>query len=156
MNQASKYSLVAVAVSMLGACGGGGGGGGSNGSGTTGIAPDVKTLSGTAAIGAPIVGGTVAVRCTAGHPIASTVTNSIGTWNVDVAYQTLPCAVALTGGTANGVANTTQYHSIATARGVVNITPLTDLLVANVIQSATPPIWFSSLSTSTASISAIT
>ncbi|BDT74076.1 hypothetical protein os4_36290 (plasmid) [Comamonadaceae bacterium OS-4] len=156
MNQTFKYSLVAVAVSMLGACGGGGGGGGSSGNGTTGTAPDVKTLSGTAAIGAPIVGGAVAVRCTAGQPIASTVTNSNGGWSVDVADQTLPCAVALTGGTANGVANTTQYHSIATARGVVNITPLTDLLVANVIQSSTPPTWFSSLSTSTTTLGAIT
>lgn len=156
MNKTFKYSLVAVAVSMLAACGGGGGGGGSSGNGATGTAPDAKTLSGTAAIGAPIVGGAVAVRCTAGQPIASTVTNSNGGWSVDVADQTLPCAVALTGGTANGVANTTQYHSIATARGVVNITPLTDLLVANVIQSSTPPAWFSSLSTSTTTLGAIT
>lgn len=131
---------VVLAAALVAACGGGGGGGASTSSATA-----VTTLSGTAAVGHPIVGGSVSVRCAGGTPPAATITDSNGAWSIDVANQTLPCAVALTGGTANGVANTNQYHSVTTARGVVNITPMTDLLVANIVQSTTPSTWFASL-----------
>ncbi|MDT8992864.1 hypothetical protein RQP54_18465 [Curvibacter sp. APW13] len=137
--QVLKSVTAMVTASILVACGGGGGGGGAS---TT---PTVTTLSGTVAVGYPIVGASVTVRCAAGTPPAATTTDSNGAWSIDVANQTLPCAAAASGGTANGVANTTQYHSIATSRGVMNITPMTDLLVANVIQSATPSTWFANL-----------
>ncbi|MCF8167767.1 MAG: hypothetical protein K9J77_04045 [Rhodoferax sp.] len=45
------------------------------------------------------------------------------------------------GGTINGKANTTPYHSIAAAAGTVNITPLTDLVVAQ-LAGAEPKTWF--------------
>lgn len=152
-NQSFKRSAVVLAAALVAACGGGGGGGGAS-SGTN--TPAVTTLSGTAAVGYPIVGASVSVRCAAGSPPVATITDSQGAWSIDVANQTLPCAASLTGGTANGVANSTSYHSIATARGVVNITPITDLLVANLIQSATPTTWFAGLAGTPGTLSGVT
>ncbi|NVO06973.1 MAG: hypothetical protein HXX19_14080, partial [Rhodoferax sp.] len=57
--------------------------------------------------------------------------------------QTLPCATQVTGGTVGGVANTTPYHSIAVSFGTLNITPLTDLVVAQ-LTGTTPATWFGS------------
>ena len=139
--QTLKRIAVILTTALVAACGGGGGG--SAGSDGT----PVTTLSGTAAVGYPIVNAMVTVRCAAGTPPTATITDSNGAWSVDAADQTLPCAVALNGGTANGVANSTQYHSVAMARGVVNITPMTDLLVANLVQSPTPSTWFGDLET---------
>lgn len=110
---------------FLSACGGGG---------------DDLTLSGTAAVGAPIVGGTVDVKCAAGSAL-NTTTTSAGTWTVTLNGQTLPCAVRVSGGTVNGSANGTAYHSIAITAGTVNITPLTDLVVAHIVQGS-PSAWF--------------
>ena len=95
------------------------------------------TLSGTAAVGAPIVGAAVNVTCAAGAALSNIpATSAIGAWSVTLSGQTLPCAVQVSGGTVNGAANTTTYQSIANAYGIVNVTPLTDLLVANLAGSA--------------------
>ena len=98
------------------------------------------TLSGTAATGAPIVGGAVEVKCKTGSALSAT-TSDAGAWSVTLANQTLPCKVRVRGGTANSQANTTDYHSVATAPGTVNITPLTDLAVAQLAKEA-PSAWF--------------
>ncbi|MBI5660278.1 MAG: FG-GAP repeat protein [Nitrosomonadales bacterium] len=121
---------------LLAGCGGGGGGGG--------VASVSSALGGTAAVGSPIAGGTINVSCAAGNALTTT-TGSMGDWQVSLSGQTLPCAVKVSGGTINGEANTTPYHSIATALGTVNITPLTDLVVANMAGEATPGTWFSGL-----------
>jgi hypothetical protein len=119
----------ALAAALLAGCGGG-----------NDPAPPPATLSGVAAIGAPIVNGSVAVKC-GGGPALSTTTNTSGAWQVQIAGQTLPCAVQVSGGTVGGSANTTPYHSIAVTFGTVNITPLTDLIVAQLTQ-ANPQTWF--------------
>lgn len=151
-NQSFKRGAVVLAAALVAACGGGGGGGGAS----TGInTPPLTTLSGTAAVGYPIVGASVSLRCAAGTPPVAAITDSQGAWSIDVANQTLPCAAELTGGTANNVANTTAYHSIATARGVLNITPITDLLVANLVQSATPSTWFAGLTATPGTLTGI-
>jgi hypothetical protein len=98
------------------------------------------TLSGTAATGAPIVGGAVDVKCKTGAALSAT-TSDAGAWSVTLAGQTLPCKVRVRGGTANSQANTTDYHSVATAPGTLNITPLTDLAVAQLAKEA-PSAWF--------------
>lgn len=98
------------------------------------------TLSGTAAVGDPIVGGQVSVRCASGTPLATT-TAANGGWSVTINGQTLPCAVRVTGGTVGGNANATPYHSIAVSFGPVNVTPLTDLVVAH-LANGSPATWF--------------
>ena len=78
-----------------------------------------------------------------------------GAWNITLSGQTLPCAVQAIGGTINGVANGSSYHSIAIAYGTINITPLTEIMVANLSASATPSVWFKSLASTPSKIASI-
>jgi hypothetical protein len=137
---------------FLAACGGGGGGGGSGSSG----APAASALSGVAAVGDPIVNADVRLICAAGNAPLSVKTGTTGNWQIILNGQALPCAVQASGGTINGVANTSVYHSVALKAGTVNVTPLTDLLVANLVGTSSPATWFSSLSGTTAALAAVT
>jgi hypothetical protein len=143
----------ALVLASLTACGGGGGGGIDAPTANT---PLSSTLSGLAAVEYPIANATISIACAAGSRVASTTTNSGGAWNITLSGQTLPCAIEASGGTISGVTNTASYHTIATSYGNVNITPLTELMVANLSASATPAVWFSSLSTAQSSIATIT
>lgn len=138
--------IIALFASLLAACGGGGASGGA--------AVVTSALSGTAAVGFAVVNGTVNIKCANSIAIAPSTTSAAGAIQVNLAGQTLPCALQVTGGTINGVANTNNYHSIATSAGNVNVTPLTDLLVANLAGTATPTTWFAGLTT--AQLAAIT
>lgn len=139
---AVKQTVIGLATAslvsglLLAGCGGGSGGGSASAS---------STLGGTAAVGSPIVGGTINVSCAAGSALPSTNTGSMGEWQVTLSGQILPCAVQVSSGTIDGVQNAIPYHSIATASGTVNVTPLTDLVVANMAGDATPGTWFSGL-----------
>ncbi len=155
----TNYGLTALAwlvtALVLTACGGGGSTG-SNGGGTNPppIAP-ARTLNIVAAVGAPIVNGNINVICLTGEALTAT-TGSAGAVQITLSDQILPCAVQAWGGTINGVANSANYHSVATATGNVNVTPLTDLLVANLAGTATPNTWFAGLSTTPAPLASIT
>ena len=105
--------------------------------------PTANTLSGVAAVGAPIVGGRVDVSCAGGSAL-STTTDSAGAWLVTISGQTLPCALKVSNGTINGAANSTPYHSIALDFNTINLTPLTDLVVANLV-GKDPAVWFTGL-----------
>jgi hypothetical protein len=85
------------------------------------------TLTGTAAVGAPIVGSVFAIDSKgAVSPVATT--NAQGAFTIDVAGMTAPFILNVTG-SAGG--KQVVLNSIATAPGqTVNITPLTDLIVA--------------------------
>jgi hypothetical protein len=118
-----QLSCAALAAAMLAACGGGGGDGGSPGSlsGTT---------TGVAAIGAPIVNGTVKLNCNAGEP-APVVTNAKGEWVVTLKDTDYPCAVQVSGGNVGSAPNNRVLHSVALKTGdTANITPLTDAVVS--------------------------
>jgi hypothetical protein len=126
---ASGTALVSVAA-LMAACGGGD----DLGPATTGV------LSGTAATGAPITGGRVDVACASGSPLSAT-TSATGTYEVALQGQALPCKLKVSGGSlASGVA----YHSVALQAGTVNLTPLTDLVVARMAGGA-PSAWFSAI-----------
>lgn len=132
MNRLNRGILVMLfATFSLVGCGGG-----SSAIGTT--TPSTGTLSGTAAVGAPIVGGTVAITCASGPAPSGGSTSSTGGWSATLATQTLPCGVQVSGGSINGAANSQTYQSIAYALGTVNITPLTSLIVANLTGSTSP------------------
>lgn len=125
--------LTLASGALLTACGGG--------DGSTPPASDPPdALSGTAAVGLPIVGGTVNVRC-AGGAALDTTTSSSGAWSVTLSGQTLPCAVQVSAGTVGGASNPNAYHAIALTVGTVNVTPLTDLVVARILGSS-PQAWF--------------
>lgn len=132
MNRLNRGILVMLfATFSLVGCGGG-----SSAISTT--TPSTGTLSGTAAVGAPIVGGTVAITCASGPAPSGGSTSSTGGWSATLATQTLPCGVQVSGGSINGAANSQTYQSIAYALGTVNITPLTSLIVANLTGSTSP------------------
>ncbi len=127
-------SLVKSLLCLLAVAGlvGGQGGGGDEDS--------AVRLAGTAATGSPIAGGMVNLTCASGAALAAT-TGEQGEWEVTLTDQTLPCAIQVSGGDLPvGVA----YHSIAWQPGRVNVTPLTDLIVAK-LAGRLPAIWFASL-----------
>ncbi|MGL6113355.1 MAG: hypothetical protein ACRC2B_24970 [Rubrivivax sp.] len=125
--------IAAAAAAALVACG-------SDDDSTTTAAAPAATLSGIAAVGSPIVGGTVNVSCASGAGL-STSTNSGGAWQVTINSQTLPCAVQVNGGTVGGVANTLSLHSVAFDFSNLNVTPLTELVVARAV-AGNPQAWF--------------
>ena len=117
--------------------------------------PAPTALSGVAAVGYPIVRGTINVVCVAGVVPAIT-TSTTGAWQVSAAGLTLPCAVQVSSGSINGTLNIEKYHSLATSIGTVNITPLTDLIVANIAQRSDPDVWFTELTLAPTRLAQIT
>ncbi len=122
-----KVSLLAAAclVSLFAGCGGGSGG--------DDPAANVTTLSGTVAAGAPLV-GFLAVKDATGTVVTSAIDES-GHYAIDTEALTPPL-VLFASGVAGGHAYT--IASVATSAdlgGTVNVTPLTDLVVANMAGS---------------------
>ena len=111
-----KLTLSAVVMlGVLGACGGGGG-------------TPASTVAGTAATGAAIASGTVTLKCVSGTTSVAT-TGTDGSFAIDVSSVTLPCVGRVDYKDAGGVAQ--KLHTFISAKGNANITPVTDLLVAN-------------------------
>lgn len=103
------------------ACGGGSSGTASN------------SLSGLAATGAAISFGAVKAKCVAGPEITGT-TNVDGVFDLPLtSAHTPPCMLQVTGGTP-----TVTLHSFATAAGLVNISPITDLVVTKALGNSDP------------------
>ncbi len=121
-------------VLLLAGCGGGGGGGA--------VATGATTLAGTAAVGAPVVGGAVQVMDATGRVVGTATTSSTGGYSVTLAAgATAPFMLQLTGGhyidatvspavTKNLAA---PLHSVAIASGIANITGLTEMIVAHTL-----------------------
>lgn len=120
------FVLVASGM-LLAACGGGGGG-----DAGVGGSPAPTTLSGTAAAGAPII-GTVTVKDSSPSPVVRTTTIAAdGRYTVDVSGMTPPFMLRADGRV--GGRNYSLYSAATSADvgGNINVTPLTDLIVANV------------------------
>lgn len=125
-------ALASAFVLTVSGCGGGGGGGGDSVTPLpqTPGAPMAATISGTAAAGLPLVGN-VTVKDANGVS-RSTPIGTNGSYSVDVTGLTAPF-VFRAEGTVGG--QTYVIHSAASAadaNGTINITPLTDLIVANI------------------------
>lgn len=136
------------ASSLATGCGGGGGD----------VASPVTALTalgGTAAVGSPIVGAALSVVCANGAPL-STSTSGTGSWSVNTTGATFPCAVQAQGGTVGGTANAVSYHAVALNPGVANVTPLTDLIVANLAGFTVPAAWFAGVTAAPATLTALT
>ena len=101
----------------------------------TGNTASRQTIRGVAATGAPIVGGTVTARCAAGNEL-STSTTSDGSYTLAITNQVAPCVLEVAGGTINGKTNSQKLHSAATTTDTVaNITPLTELALADITET---------------------
>lgn len=144
-----RMTAASAVISALAACGGGGGGSGGGVGFPIGAIPPTTnpepavTSSGTAAVGLPIVGGQVTMKCASGTTMTA-VTENTGTWQTSARNSDYPCVIQVSGGTAGGVERTTSLYSIASGPGVSNITPLTDLIVA-ALSGQEPGAWFASV-----------
>ena len=133
MNRTSKNNIfrvfaVAALAFTLSACGGGGGGDSASPGSPSNPIPASATVSGVAAIGAPIVGGSVSLKCASGAT-ASAVTGADGTWQASIKNGDAPCVIRVSGGQADGKPLDAPLHSMIVQPGQANITPLTDLMV---------------------------
>lgn len=122
MNKIFHLTAITAFSFALAACGGGGSSGD-----TTAQQPQVSN-SGVAAIGSPIVGGTVTFKCASGDTHTATTAEN-GAYTVYGSADDYPCVVQVQGGQANGKALQTPLYSAAPAPGTTNVTPLTDLMV---------------------------
>lgn len=118
-------SLLAATALVVSACGGSGG-----------TASPSSTVSGTAAAGAPIIGTVTIKDSTTPNAQKRTVTiEANGNYTVDVTGLKAPYMVR-----ADGYVGGNEYHlysagTSADVGGTINITPLTDLIVANIAGS---------------------
>jgi hypothetical protein len=111
--------LLVFLVVLLTACGGGGGGGSQT--------PSSLSISGVAATGAAISGGTIEAICQAG--LGSATSNADGTYTLSVSGGQQPCLLRAT----DPVTQLTLHSMIETGATTANITPVTDLVVANTL-----------------------
>jgi hypothetical protein len=107
--------LLAAAGVLIPACGSGSSGG---------AAATPKALIGTAATGNPIANATITAKDRNGT-VASGLTDVNGVYTLDVTGLTAPYLLKITTPTP------TDYYSVGTLEGVVNITPFTDLIIRN-------------------------
>ena len=128
---ASSAVIVAITALCLvvSACGGGTSTSVTAASAMTPVStPPTVSVTGTAATGAAIAGGAVTLNCVSGKTgIAST--GADGSFSVNAAGVTFPCVARVDYKDSAGVPQ--QLHSFVTAAGNANISPVTDLLVAN-------------------------
>ncbi len=104
------------AVALLAACGGGNGG----------SVPTIPAITGFAAGGAAIAGATVTAKCASGDAITGK-TAADGTFNlVRTGLQNPPCMVQVVG-------TTNTLHGFAADASAINVTPLTDLIIAKAL-----------------------
>jgi len=118
-----KLVLQLVLAILLANCGG---------SGNSGI---TLNISGTAAIGSAISGGSITFICSTGN--ATAFTNSDGTYQISIPSATAPCIAEVSD------PNTSiKLHSVATSGSlVVNVNPLTELVTQSLF-SASPSVVF--------------
>ncbi|MBM3116887.1 hypothetical protein [Jeongeupia naejangsanensis] len=131
MQQLKRGVVVALAAAgLLSACGGGGGGSDSGSTPTPTPSPSVKTLSGTAATGAPIV-GTLTIKDATGK-LKDVVIAADGSYNIDVSDMTAPLILRAKGTVAGRTVTLYSAAMSADLNKTVNVTPFTDLILANV------------------------
>lgn len=128
-NRAVVAALLAAAT-LLGSCGGGGGS-----SGPLIVPSGSATMRGVVAVGDPVVGAEVTIRCASGTGGATTDAN--GFYSVLLESITAPCLIRATGGSAGGTANAAVLASVIDSLPVgsdnINVTPLTHLQAARVL-----------------------
>jgi hypothetical protein len=133
-----KRMFVAGAIAgTVAGCGGGGSGAGSSSGDRSATLPRLA-LSGTATNGVAIASAPISAKCQGAT--GTTTTNADGTYSVSISGAALPCMLELSNPSDN-----TKLHSIAIGTGnsaTSNITPLTELVVANLTRQ-TPATAFS-------------
>ena len=120
----SLLLLSAVALLNLSGCGGSDGG-----SAGTGPTVSATNISGTAAAGAPIIGN-VTVKGSQGNIISKQI-EADGSYSVDVSTLTAPYMLRAVGYVGGNQYTLHSYAKESDVGNTINITPFTDLIVAN-------------------------
>lgn len=138
----ARRQIAACSLMTLAACGGGAGGtdagvgagtgagtSAGTGTGTAGNTPAADlTVSGLAAErSAPLAGAAVGVKCARGNGVATT--GADGSYAVTIPNGLAPCALELTGSAGR---LRSVVPASASGRATANITPLTELLAAQI------------------------
>ena len=135
----ARLFACASAIAVLAGCGGGGGGGSVSGSSSS---ASTLAISGVAATGAPITGGTmngVVTLKDSSSPakMASTATDGNGNYGFTTAQIqgfTPPFMLQINykiGGVDYSLASAATAADLTSGNATINITPLTDLVIAN-------------------------
>ena len=128
-------TAIAALIATFVACGGSGSSVTSN-----------LSLSGTAASGAALAGATIDAKCAEGS--TSTTTTADGSYTLTVPGGALPCMVRATSSDSATVYHALVDSSAGTSSAVVNVTPITELIMAQAIgATSTPSAVFASNST---------
>jgi len=127
-----RFALLGITAAVLSACGGGGSSDSSTTTpgGGTDTTPTSHSISGSAAAGAPIV-GTVTVKDANGTTKQVAIGEN-GKFTVDVTGLVAPFVFRASGVAAGNQWTIYSAASSADVDGTINVTPLTDLIVANV------------------------
>lgn len=119
-NFVKRFCVLGLSATLL-ACGGGGGSSKSTTSSPT-------TFTGTVASGLALSGAAVSANCASGSNAGSATTNTSGVYSMTLASTVaLPCILKAT---LNGAS---YYSAIYSGQSVANITPITQLIVANAL-----------------------
>lgn len=133
-----------LALATLAACGGGGGS----------SSPSSLSISGTAATGAAMTGASIKVQCANGT--SSTTSNSDGTYSVTVSGGALPCMLEASSNDGTATILHSVVESGAGTSVVANITPITELIVAQLLSNSSLATVFANFSSNTSAQQAIT
>lgn len=117
--------LLAATMSLLAACGGGSGASSASGGGGASA-----RISGTAAAGAPII-GQVTVKDALGAMRTVDIAAD-GSYEVNVSGMTAPFVFRAVGWVGGREVRLTSAATAADLNGTINITPFTDLMLANI------------------------
>jgi hypothetical protein len=153
MNNGSKYIrniLILMSFILVSACSGGGGGGDNNSGVPTTSNPNTNNsatnLMGTVASGAAVI-GQVTVKGALGNT-KSALINADGNYNVDVTGLTAPYRLRAEGTVGGRLIRLHSYAETSDLGGNVNITPFTDLIIANAAQQVAANFFDSQTNTS--------
>lgn len=124
MKSLRKFTLILVGVISLSltACGGGGG------SGSSSTTSSNSSISGTAAVGAPIANASVTIYDSTGVVVGTTTTDDNGQYSVVVNSGTAPYLVEINGGVGDAIG---KFYALSNSTGNVNVNQ-----VSNAIASA--------------------
>jgi hypothetical protein len=137
-NKFVSVVLTASILNLLSGCGGGGGGGGTP-------APQKGTISGIAAVGAPIVGANVSLLSSSGELLNTATTSATGSFSLTYTLgKSGPYLLESSGGTyvekSTGLSKSgPNLHSIIDGEGTANITPLTEMIVTQTLPAGNAP-----------------
>ena len=113
---------------LLGACGGGG-------SSSSSSSSSGSSISGTAAVGAPIANAQVTIYDAAGTVVATTTTDENGRYAVAVNSGTAPYIVEVVGGIGDSIG---KFYAVSNEAGNVNVNQVSNAIAASISSSGDP------------------